>query len=83
MIGLISVVTFMVLVDVNMKLRNKIILSLAAPFIGGLAVALGTVFMMLLLALFIFGGLFYIFNRKKVNMWFQRRPRFGLFYRYY
>lgn len=77
-----AIVVFMLLIDSKMGLKNKILLSLSAPIVGGLLVMLGTVFLLFLLALLLVGGVFYLFNKGRMNKWLQSKPRFGL-YRYY
>ena len=81
LIGLAILVTLMLLVNTKMKARNKILLSLAAPFVGGLFILLGTIFLAFLFAVLLFGGILYLINKNKFKRWFSNGPRFSV--RYY
>lgn len=82
MAGLISLITLMLLANARMKVGNKILLALAAPIVGGLFILLGTVFLLFLFALVIFGGVLYLINKKMFKRWFSNGPKFS-FYRSY
>lgn len=82
MVGLISVVAFMLLVNTKFKFKNKVLLSLAAPIVGGLFILLGAIFLVFLTAVVVFGGIIYLVNKKKFQRWMENGPRFGI-NRYY
>lgn len=77
-----SIITLMLLIDTKIKFKNKVLMALAAPIVGGLFILLGTIFLVFVLALIIFGGLFFLANKRRIEEWLKKGPRFGL-YRYY
>ena len=64
---LIAFVVFILLKDKGFSTKNSAVISLFSPIIGGLFLLFGTIFATFLGAAIIFGGILYLFNRKKVN----------------
>lgn len=78
-----SIAIFMLLVDTKLRFVNKVLIALSAPIVGSLFVVLGTIFLLFMLALIIFGGLMILINKRRFKRWMQERhPLFG-HYRYY
>jgi hypothetical protein len=64
---LIAFIVFVFLKDKGFSTKNSTVISLFSPLIGGLFILFGTIFAVFFGAAIIFGGVLYLFNKKKVN----------------
>ncbi len=64
---IIAFVVFILLKDKGFSTKNSALISLFSPLIGGLFLVFGTLFAVFLGAAILFGGVMYLFNKKKVD----------------